>query len=364
MKRLLLAMALCTPSWGAWSHYAQLTSAHARCGSTTSSSFPALIYGSDATLKDAGHNGYVASSTGADILVFSDSGLTTQIPSELDSYDNVNGILWIWALIDCDSSTDQTVYLAVGNAFPPSRTTGVWSNGFAGVWHLGNGTTLSYADSVGSNNGSTTNAPTPTTGVIDGGADFLNGVGNSVDLGNNSSLRPAAVTWSAWVKGHSWPYVHNPIIGTDTLSPYMIFVTSSGALGSEFNNSGTLSYVEAGSHVMSTGTWYHVSVTYSDADGLRQYVNGVIDGSYPAGRGPIAGTTEHVWFGQCPGASWFYFGDLDEVHLSSGVRSADWLLAEYSNQSAPGNIGSPGFWTWSGWRGGSTSARRRVIVVN
>jgi hypothetical protein len=41
-------------------------------------------------------------------------------------------------------------------------------------------------------------------------------------------------------------------------------------------------------------------------------------------------------------------GLLDEVHESnSTIRSASWYLAEYNNQNAPGNVGSPGFWTWS-----------------
>ena len=40
-------------------------------------------------------------------------------------------------------------------------------------------------------------------------------------------------------------------------------------------------------------------------------------------------------------------GILDEIRVSGSERSADWIKAEYNNQNAPSNIGSPGFWTWT-----------------
>jgi hypothetical protein len=47
------------------------------------------------------------------------------------------------------------------------------------------------------------------------------------------------------------------------------------------------------------------------------------------------------------GVNYDWPGGIDDLRVSNSNRSADWIKAEYNNQSAPGNIGSPGFWTWT-----------------
>lgn len=41
--------------------------------------------------------------------------------------------------------------------------------------------------------------------------------------------------------------------------------------------------------------------------------------------------------------TYFFSGTIDELRVSSTARSANWILTEYNNQNAPGNIGADNF---------------------
>ena len=128
MRRLLLALLCCLPAFGAWNYSAALTYNSTLTGSASSSNFPALVSATNNSLcltSNGTHAGYVQSSTGADIEFFADSGLTTQLASEIESYSGSGATCSVvaWVLIGTLSiSANGTVYIAVGNASPPSRT--------------------------------------------------------------------------------------------------------------------------------------------------------------------------------------------------------------------------------------------------
>ena len=92
---------------------------------------------------------------------------------------------------------------------------------------------------------------------------------------------------------------------------------------------------------VSVGVWYHVAFTYDGTTG-RLYLNGSLVGSYnPSTPNTISAP---FYLGQRGDNNEFLNGVLDEVHLSSVARSADWIAAEYNNQSnfsAFGSVGGP-----------------------
>ena len=103
------------------------------------------------------------------------------------------------------------------------------------------------------------------------------------------------------------------------------------------------------------------------ADGTHAivYVNGSPAGSSAAGDTYTGYSVPNIFInGLFPGGSSpLYMSVLiDESRVSNVARSADWIEAEYANQNAPGNIGSPGFWTF-GARTALGIARKRTIVV-
>jgi hypothetical protein len=152
-----------------------------------------------AAMKDAAHGGDVQSSTGADILFFSDSGLATQIPSQIVYYDNVNGIGWFRVLISTlSSSTNGTIYMAVGNSSPPSRTSGVWDAHTVAMWPFSNGTAATNADVAGSLSWANNNMSF-TAGQVDG-ASYSDGSHNAWGSDAGFVSGTSARTISGWLK--------------------------------------------------------------------------------------------------------------------------------------------------------------------
>jgi len=95
------------------------------------SDFPVLMSFTDSDLASN------ARSDGADILFTSSDG-TTLLSHEIESYDSAVGTLVAWVKVSSiSSSVDTDLYMYYGGPVIAEDATGVWSNGYVGVWHLG-----------------------------------------------------------------------------------------------------------------------------------------------------------------------------------------------------------------------------------
>ncbi len=306
---------------------------------STQTDFPILINVTDARFKTVGNGGHVQNANGYDIRPFSDSGITSALTYELEFYDGTNGIVVMW--VKRSSLDDANVtYLAYGN---PTLTidgssTATWSNGFFGVYHLADGTTLNLNDSTSANNLTNNNGVTATIGQIDGGGGFASASSQALDkaLAAGPGI---AFTLSAWVKATSFPNSYNAIIGyiAGVGHTMDLFVKSNGKLACYLQATAQVSYDGTGSNTLSTGTWYYITMTYSTSDGLKGKVNASSDGTAAAN-----GDSEsqlHIVIGDDPlttGRNWN--GVIDEPRIATVVRSDDWITTEYNNQSAPGTF--------------------------
>jgi hypothetical protein len=82
---------------------------------------------------------------------------------------------------------------------------------------------------------------------------------------------------------------------------------------------------------LSTNTWYHIVATY-DGTNLRVYRDGALRGTQA--KGYTAQTnTFHIGYSQPINAE-FFAGTIDEVRVSSVIRSQPWIQTEYNNQNA------------------------------
>ncbi|HUJ72442.1 MAG TPA: LamG domain-containing protein [Verrucomicrobiae bacterium] len=365
MKRMSLVLLWCVPAFGGFSWSTQLTYDHTKVGAgiENESNFPAVIFGSDASLKTTANGGKVISSSGADILAFSDSACSSQIPSELEFYDGANGILDLHVKLSLLSSIgDGSIYLCVGNAAPPARMSGVWDSYFQQVLHVSSGTTLNLSDSSGNGYAASgVSSPGATAGKIDGGVSF-NGSGQYLTttaniINNNTDL----FTVSAWAYPNGTSGSRN--------------IFASGALGGGFSiqlrqdNSDWNSYIYNGGLPNASyaggvipNTWSYVVTTW-DGSNLTLYVNGLLRASTPATSRARAGTLSG-WGNDVLDGFQYWLGSLDEMRVSNVARSAGWISTEYQNGNAPGNIGSPGFWTWGSWRApGGTNTSAGIPIV-
>lgn len=285
---------------------------------------------------------------GADIRFTTDNGIT-ELPREIESY--AGGILVTWVKTNLSSTVDTIIYMYYGNVAttePAANSTygsqAVWSNGYAGVWHLGNGTILSAADSTGVNNGTLSGSTLPSVigGNIDGAADFNGVVGGSyIDAGINSSLNlPANLSFSAWIYPHSLTGPHFLIerrTGDGLDAVYSVY-TSSNKL-ELFRYDGT-SRIATSTSTLNLNTWNYVAIVVdTTSHKVWLYVNSGTPNEVSLNGGGNTSPTGSTYIGRSTSSTTREFnGLIDNLNISTVARTANWIATEYANQNVPGTF--------------------------
>jgi hypothetical protein len=89
-------------------------------------------------------------------------------------------------------------------------------------------------------------------------------------------------------------------------------------------------------------TWHYMVYTFDGTTHRPYYDGGVLaTATTPAAQ---TGTPSRVYFSTYDGANEDWNGGIDEVRISDPgiVRSANWILTEYRNQSNPGTFSTLG----------------------
>src|ERR1700761_7087147 len=321
---------------------------HAKVPNTDQSNFPVLSNTADPMLASTANGGHVANANGYDLVFTSDPSCTNKLNFEIEAWNGQTGQLVAWVQLPVLShSSDTTFFACYGNAAittDQSNPTGVWDANYKGVWHVGNGTTLSLLDSTSNGNNATDNGALPATGEINGG--MLTNGSTYATIGTPSSLANLAMsnaTFSAWV--NSAQGAGGIIMGKDDGNDYRGW---SLGLNSNNNVEFLIVYGETDFRLFSTaplsnGVWSYVVVTL--AGNVQQdatatiYINGVPSGTGTGGlsvthddSGQTAYLANATYGDQAAGP---FNGSLDEFRISNVIRSADWVTAEYNNQSSP-----------------------------
>ena len=312
---------------------------------STQTDFPVLVSVTDARFKTVANSGHVQNSSGFDIRPYSDSGLTTAITGyELERYNATTGEVVMWVKVGSLSSSTTPIYLAYGDSgiSTDGSSTATWSNSFINVYHMKDGTTLSVADSTGTNNG-TNHSATAATGQVDGCGSFASSGPQYITCLTASFSGPVAVTFSAWVKATTFANALETIIGTNlsggAQSYVYLYVKSNGKLACYvLTGAGDKNYDGTGSHTLSTGTWYYLTFSYSSAAGGIGYVNAASDATFAGASNSSAANGDQRIGSDPRNASRDFNGVIDEARVASVARSADWITTEYNNQIAPGTF--------------------------
>jgi hypothetical protein len=335
-----------------WAYKGTLTVDHNQCGGSNSSAFPVCVQITDASLKTTAHSGQInntvtqsggnAVTMPADLIFTSDSGGTTKIPWEFESYDGVNGIIIAWVQVATLSNSANTVFYAFyGDAtVTTQQNTGsyapsaVWDTNYKCVWHLPNGTTLSGTDSTGANS-LTNNGASAGSGQIDGAAVFTSGHDMHVTSPSSALQTTSDITVSAWVKLPTLSGDQAILINWDGPTQRKFLFDASGANILWAIQGAGLGLVTSAAS-LSTNTWANVVGTYASATGAQKiYVNGVLDANSTINAdGSLVTSSDPVYIGDTQGNARPFVGTIDEARISSIVRSADWILAGYNNQKA------------------------------
>ena len=323
------------PTTGGPPYHRSITIDYTKCGSADSTNFTVLISGTYTFLKSY-PTGEVENASGYDVWFTSDAAGTTMLSWETVSWDGTTGTVEYWVKVPTLSTSANTViYIWTGDStkttYQGGSTGAAYDSNFMGVWHYPNGTTLSLADSTSNaRTGTMVGIMSAVTGKIDGGASTgYSAAGwqnNGVSYTIFSTVTP---TVSCWIK-------------LDSTTGYQTVAVTGSASG-VWMNAGKMDYYTAAdanaNTSVGTGSWVHIAMTH-DGSNIRYYYNGATDGVVAKGaftmnvdRSFKDSTTTNT-----------LRGAMDELRISSSVRSASWIKAEYNNQNNPStfySISSP-----------------------
>jgi len=289
--------------------------------------FPVLIYLVDGDLQ------FDALAGGNDILFTSWDG-TTRIPHEIEFFNKQSGSLTAWVKVpSLTSGVDTVIYVYYDNPGASSQQdpANVWTNGYAGVWHLNS----SFADSTSHAYNGVNTATTDQGGQI-GRARGFDGTGNQYITISGLLGSPATVTMSAWAR----------LTAADTLGSELASMGDNVSVRINHPTDKTFGFYRNSTEwprtlsgvTVTTATWHHiVYIANPAANSEAFYIDGELKKTTGYGIEAIVYQPSlNTIIGKHPlGTSWDFNGIIDEVRVSSTARSQDWIATEYTNQNNP-----------------------------
>ena len=271
----------------------------------------------------------------------------TPLDSEVDTWDT-NGVSLVWVKIPSLNSSTM-IYCYYGwNFAPVADSARVWSNGYVGVWHMGEDK-LPLAESSGvSTPIDSGNAAVAYgyTGAIGGAVDMSGvtaGWANQLSAADDDDLDGFTdFTLEMWTKQDAYGETDNPVLlakRSDDECAFYWCCRKTGAddgtraanilVSTNANNTTSDLYGNLASPPL--GEWnYQAVVRDTSADRLRAFLNGTncYTRSSSCGTNPIQSNGQRLSFGSNR-KGYPFPGQIDEVRISRVARSAAWIKATH-----------------------------------
>jgi hypothetical protein len=250
-----------------------------------------------------------------------------ELAYEIDTWET-NGTSYAWVKVRRLSNPQAYLYAFMGKdnvKVPYYSTNGtVWSEGYAGVWHLSNSDPLNSVDGFYAAGSGNTNAP----GVIGGGQLFT--AADQVNAGD-IDVSPS-FTVEAWLKDSMAPPSTKNIANKP--SSFKMSHVNSDSVYLSITGSNRFEQIGSGGITGWIG-WHYLAGTW---DGINGNCTIIKDGNtvYTVSRNknPVKVNSNDLLLGDDCNAV------LDEIRISSIARSEDWLKASWLCQMAPTAFGS------------------------
>ncbi len=298
---------------------------------------------------------------------------------ELEDYDSASAHIWIKIPLIESGNTSICMYYDDPTALSGEQKDYVWNDEYKAVWHLAEtGTGTRYDSSVFGNNGTPAGYDNDEAidGVI-GGADELDGTDDSIDIINGESMKVTSFTFSAWIKMPDVTDQNNILFwGADTSLPWGGYGVSINrvALGSAVGDAafwvsanmvGSYDFVEVAHGMDTNDQWYHIAGTWNDSQNKATFF---VDGDY-AGETVSAFNVVHANIEAMIGnySSYRFEGAIDEMRISNGTRSTDWLNLSYklmANQTEYVSFDTEESTVLTDWWNANFLYRKRINISN
>lgn len=298
------------------------------------------------------------------------------IPCEVDTW-NPDGESLVWVRVPSLSSTTKIkAYYGCDNP-ATMNPKDVWSNGYVGVWHLnesarplldssasGVNFTKSYAI-AGKEDFYDDHIAFATNGMVGAGVAFdMNEDHRGALLApddNHVSDGLGEITVELWTNrrgdadNDKSRYLMAKYGGSSSWAYQFMQQSSDQRIASQFKDEdGSNISVNPNSHgVTQIGEWYHNAYVCTITNGVgNMYINGVSRINNPSGitTKPILAVNAPISLGNRGDntAQYAFPGIVDEVRISSVVRSKDWLKATYDTVQNPdfAFCDLPNDWDW------------------
>src|SRR5579883_1001148 len=318
---------------------------HTKVPNTDQSNFPVLFSGTYTYLASTSHGGGATNASGYDIIFTADAAGTQILPFEQQTYNGLTGAVSYWVQVPLLSHTADTVfYLFYGNSSvttDQSNRTAVWDTNYKDVLHFNqapNGPGSEKDSTANGNNGTPANSGIAlASDGIAGNSLRFDGVSSSNSVTVSPGLPGGSpLTISVWIKTMGLnPSAQSVILDKSQWSSSGWELDDNGQYGPvvffrtlpNYNSS-----VNANRMSINDNKWHYLVGTASASGNLSLYLDGSLVGSASAGA-VAADTVDPLSIGGFGGNQGG--GLLTEVRVSSTLRSADWIAAEYNNQGTP-----------------------------
>jgi hypothetical protein len=306
--------------------------------------FPVLIQ-----ISDSGNPFFKnARGNGGDLL-FTGADGKTRLAHELETFSvdkDKRIVCWVKVPI-LYSEGDTVLFLYYGNSglVPAVKSSDVWSDGFAGVWHIGNGSGEERDSTANGNNGKVTGSVPSAEGKIFW-AGLFDGEG-LIQFGTAPCLsfdKEQSFTLELWVQCLEIP------MATDRMASNNIAVARKGwGWGLNYHSScrWDFSFKDSpsnkGKNIQcyspdrdAINKWRYLTMVYQAPNKtVELYVDGIFKSK---------GANKEIGSFACPKDPFSIGGPpkgvkylIDEVRLSGKIRTAEWISACYKNQNSQNN---------------------------
>lgn len=370
--RFILPFFLVASAWAAcptgYSYRYPITIAHTSIdGTGTLSNFTIRFAGTYSYLADAGSGGRVL--TGHDVCFTNAGG--TQLPHVLRSRNATTGATEGRIKVDSINAdtSDTVIYLYLGNSGQASseeNAAALYDSSHVVVLEMGDGTTLSTADSSANaldfTNSGTTAVAGPASGL--GAAQFTAAESDYMQRASNAAFDVSAWTVEGWFymtvdSVYTAPFA-NRYPGNSTAGQWFVARADTNNTPLYADIPWVAGAVVTGGTNLADSTWYHVALTKS-GNTYTIYLNGASDGSAsnasaPTNSGPM--TLGALLRSDSPANSNYLTGRISNFRFSNAARTQPYIKATRDSFLDPSTFYSVGTEEFVG----TVTPKRRPVI--